>query len=90
MECSLAQGELMRLSGGERGVVLRCIAGTIWLTTGDGRDYLVQRGNSFRLGQGVSALAEALGSAEMRLEPSMHEVPTIAAVGLRTECNSFI
>jgi hypothetical protein len=69
MECSLGKGELMRLSGSERGLLLHCLSGTIWLTTGDGRDYLVLQGKSFQLQEGASALAEALDSGRIRLEP---------------------
>lgn len=83
MECSLGKGELMRLSGGERGLALRCLRGTIWLTIGDGRDYLVKQGTSFELRESASALAEALGEAEVRLEVRPHEEKGMASIALR-------
>lgn len=86
MECSLGKGELMRLSGGERGLVLRCLRGTIWLTTGDGRDYLVRQGTTFELREGASALAEALGCGEMRLEPRPEQGIPMASIALQREC----
>jgi len=64
MECSLSQGELIRLDGEKDGVILRCSSGTIWLTCGDGRDYLLSAGNCFELAAGQVAVAEALQTAE--------------------------
>jgi len=67
MECSLSQGELIRLDGEKDGVILRCTSGTIWLTCGDGRDYLLSAGNSFELAARQVAVAEALQAAECTL-----------------------
>jgi hypothetical protein len=64
MECCLAQGELIRLDGKQDGAILRCTSGTIWLTCGDGRDYLLSAGKSFELASGQYAVAEALQAAE--------------------------
>lgn len=85
MECSLKKGELTRLTGGEHGMVLHCLSGTVWLTIGDGRDYLVRQGTSFDLRQGVSALAEALGPAWMRMETLTCEAAGIAPISLHRE-----
>lgn len=67
MECSLSQGELIRLDGEKDGVILRCTSGTIWLTCGDGRDYLLSAGSTFELAAGQVAVAEALKTAECTL-----------------------
>jgi hypothetical protein len=67
MECYLAQGELIRLDGKKEGVVLRCTSGTIWLTCGDGRDYLLPVGKSFTIGARQFAVAEALQEVECTL-----------------------
>jgi len=67
MECTLKTGDLLRLSGGARGTELTCLAGTLWLTQGDGVDYLVAAGHAFRLAAGASAIVEGLGRAEFRL-----------------------
>ena len=67
MECCLAQGELIRLDGGKNGAVLRCTSGTVWLTCGDGRDYLLSAGKSFAISAGQVAVAEALHKAECTL-----------------------
>lgn len=89
MECCLGKGELIRLTGGRRGLRLRCLKGTIWLTIGDGADYLVHQGNNFELKQGVSALAEALGAAEMRLEARSCEGSSVAPVAVQQECRPY-
>jgi hypothetical protein len=71
MECCLEKGELIRLDGGNTGLILRCEGGTLWLTCGDGADYLVHAGRSFELPAGRIATAEALESAEFYLaEPA--------------------
>ena len=67
MECSLAQGELIRVAGEREGVVLRCTSGVIWVTCGDGRDYLLTAGKSFDIAAGQVAVAEALKKAECTL-----------------------
>lgn len=64
MECCLAQGELIRVDGGETGLLLRCTSGTVWLTYGDGRDYLISAGKSFEIAARRFAVAEALHAVE--------------------------
>ena len=73
MECSLGTGALLRLAGGSKGMRLHCLRGTVWLTKGDGVDYLVRQGQSFDLTCGDSALVEPPGSAELGLEPAAYE-----------------
>lgn len=68
MECNLGQGDLLRLEGKPKGVVLHCLKGTVWLTRGDGMDYLISEGRSFEMKAGTTAVVEALGSAEIRLQ----------------------
>lgn len=67
MECNLGHGDLLRLDGGPKGVAICCLKGTIWLTKGDGVDYLISHGHNFQLAAGATAVVEALGSAEIRL-----------------------
>ncbi len=67
MECCLAQGELIRLAGEKEGVVLRCTSGTLWLTCGDGRDYLLSAGMTFEVAARQTAVAEALQPVECTL-----------------------
>ncbi len=82
MECCLTKGELLRLEGGNRGLFLNCGSGTVWLTLGDGADYLVLAGKSFEIPAHRVAVVEALESAEFCLgEPqaanAMHHKPII-------------
>ena len=67
MECTLTKGELIRLDGGKGGVLLHCMAGTLWLTSGDGTDYLIKAGTSFEITTNRIAVVEALESVEFRL-----------------------
>ncbi len=83
MECCLAQGELIRLEGGKDGLVLRCLSGTVWLTKGDGMDYLVPAGKRIMLAKGESALVEALQPADLLLgDPSLSSHMVRPAIGL--------
>lgn len=86
MECCLGQGELMRLNGGSNGVLLQCLEGTVWITIGDGRDYVVRQQASFEINAGVTAIAEALGPAEIRLKLPAAGV-TATALPRRRECH---
>ena len=88
MECCLGKGELMDVAGGDRGLVLRCLKGTLWLTVGNGMDYLIYQGRCFKLGAGVTALVEALGSAEMRLEAASCEGTSVVPIGAHHACAS--
>jgi len=88
MECHLGVGELLRLEGGSEGVVLHCLKGTIWLTQGDGVDRLVQRGLSFRLAAGATAIVEALDLAELRLDASPCR-PALRPVRFQQSCRAL-
>jgi quercetin dioxygenase-like cupin family protein len=80
MECCLAQGELVRIDGERDGVTLRCTSGTIWLTCGDGRDYLLSAGKSFKIDPGHSAVAEALQTVKCTmLKTSAHSAVKVGA-----------
>lgn len=67
MECCLAQGELVKLDGGKESVTVRCTTGSVWLTKGDGVDYLIGAGSRMTLDAGESGLVEALLPAEIRI-----------------------
>jgi hypothetical protein len=68
MKCCLAQGELIRVDGEKNGVILRCTRGTVWLTCGDGRDYLLSAGRSVTIAAHQFAVAEALHASECNLD----------------------
>jgi len=78
MECSLVQGELIRIEGGAAGLIVKCISGMVWLTKGDGMDYMIAPGRRFELAKGETALAEAMKACELRLgEPSGATLKTV-------------
>lgn len=68
MECFLTKGELIRLDGGKDGLLLRCATGTVWLTRGDGADYLIYAGKSFKLSPRQVATVEALQAVKFYLD----------------------
>ena len=67
MECCLTKGELIRLDGGKGGLLLNCNAGLVWITSGNGADYLVPAGQRFEISARQMAVVEALESAEFCL-----------------------
>jgi hypothetical protein len=67
MRCSLGKGELFKLEAAS-GNCLRCLKGLLWVTVGDGRDYLVTDGCPIQRLSGKTALIEALEDSEIRLE----------------------
>jgi hypothetical protein len=69
MDCTLGKGDLLRINGQPGGVVLRCLKGTVWITNGNGIDYLVHEEGVFRLDPTATALIEALCFAEVSLKP---------------------
>ena len=73
MECCLGQGELIRVDGGKEGVMLRCSSGTVWLTCGNGVDYLLHAGKSFAVAAYQVAVVEALQAAECTLVKPLSE-----------------
>lgn len=68
MDCTLGKGDLLSINGQPREIVLRCLKGTVWITNGNGVDYLVHEGSIFRLDPAVVSVIEALGCAEVHLE----------------------
>lgn len=92
MDCSLENGELFRLGGGA-GLRLHCTKGALWITIGDGRDYVIRAGSCFELEKGCTALTEALGSAKLCVDTIGHAVDS-AGISLRdcrqtTHCGSL-
>ena len=88
MKCCLGKGELMQVAGDQRKLLLRCLSGTLWITQGDARDYLVYQGDGFQLRAGASALVEALGPAEMRLEAAPGAVASLGPMVVHQACRA--
>lgn len=81
MDCSLEKGEVLRLGGGPR-LRLHCTQGALWITVGDGRDYVIRAGCSFELEKGLTALTEALGPAKLCVETIGHATDS-ASISLK-------
>ena len=77
MECCLTKGELVRLDGGKNGLLLHCKTGMVWITSGDGADYLIRAGKRFELPASRVAVVEALESAEFRLGEALAATPIL-------------
>ena len=86
MECNLGKGDLLRLDGKPKGVVLYCLKGTVWVTKGDGMDYLISAGRNFEMKPDTTAVVEALGSAEIRLVSTVCEGVTMRAGFSQVAC----
>lgn len=72
MECHIRKGELLCLDGGQVGLKLICASGKVWVTTGDGVDYLIAGNGCFMVKRGEKALAEALEQCELSLSATGH------------------
>jgi len=67
---AIARGKLLRIERA-RGTVIHCVTGTLWVTQhGDSKDYLLGPGQVLRIENDGPALAHAVRSATLRLEPA--------------------
>lgn len=67
MLITLPENELLRIDGTHRHLSLHCLAGTIWVTDGSRRDYLLEAGRTFTMTGPGTLVVEALGRAEVQL-----------------------
>ncbi len=67
MTISLPEQELLRIDARNRTIALHCLAGTVWVTDGSGRDCLLTSGHTFRIHDAETVVVEALRKAEVRL-----------------------
>ncbi len=67
MEINLPETELLSIDGKRRPFSLHCLVGTIWVTDGSGRDYLLNAGGTVTVAGSGTVVVEALGGAEVRL-----------------------
>jgi len=72
MECCIREGELLRLDSGA-GLTLRCTSGIVWVTRGDGVDYLLTPGRCFELPRGENALVEGLQASQLYMGETVKE-----------------
>lgn len=77
MKCALKKGELIKveLSSGEN--QLRCLSGALWITTGNGVDYLLVECGFLGNLTGKQALVEALEDSELQIDRLTARIPSI-------------
>ena len=78
MRCSLQKGELFTLEAAT-GSALRCLKGSLWVTVGDGIDYLLTDCRTAQKIAGKRALIEALEDSEIRLDEKAGSTLSIIA-----------
>lgn len=66
MRWCLDRGELISLNRPETGCLV-CLQGRVWMTTGDGRDYLLRGGERRDVGEGEQIVVEAMTDAVVTL-----------------------
>lgn len=67
MNCSLQKGEIFSLEAALENE-LRCLKGHLWITVGDGIDYLVTDSCPLRRLSSKRVLIEALEDSEIRIQ----------------------
>ena len=82
MEISLPKNELLSIEGKRRPLSLACLAGTIWVTDGSGRDYLLSAGRTFTVSGSETIVVESLDGAEVRLVEGEMTAKTRSALRL--------
>nr|WP_246525121.1 DUF2917 domain-containing protein [Geomobilimonas luticola] len=65
VEIGLDNGAVLGIDGRGQGFVLRCLAGCLWVTRGDGRDYFIKAGKTMEFGRSDSVVVEAWGEARV-------------------------
>jgi hypothetical protein len=68
MEISLDNGAVMAIDGGRRQLQLICARGRLWITRGDGRDYILAPGEALAARRGESLVVESWGVSSFMLE----------------------
>lgn len=77
MKCELKKGELIKVELGMGENLLRCLSGALWITTGNGVDYLLGECGSLGNLTGRHALVEALEDSELQLDRLTAGIPLV-------------
>ena len=63
----LERNELFRLDGDQRDLIVKAVEGRIWLTqTGDPRDIILEKGQTFQVDRSGLVLLQGLPAARLR------------------------
>jgi hypothetical protein len=77
MKCALKKGELIKVELCSGGNLLRCLSGALWITTGNGVDYLLTEYGSSGNMTGKHALVEALEDSELQIDNLTAMIPSV-------------
>ncbi len=62
----LPEGAVLSLRHAAPGLLVRCLSGMVWVTQeGDSRDYILERGDTFRVERRGAVAVQALSSARI-------------------------
>ncbi len=89
MECSLSERELIWVDGEKGETVIQCRTGSVWVTRGDGADYIVRSGSCMKLSAGERCLVEALSASEIAIMNSREAGRTLCPAIRPAVCRSF-
>ena len=65
-DVQLAQGELFRLEGDQRGMLVKAMDGRAWLTqNGDNQDILLEKGEMYRINRSGRVVIQGWPSAQV-------------------------
>jgi quercetin dioxygenase-like cupin family protein len=68
MEIGLDNGAVMAIDGGRGQLQIICASGRLWITRGDGRDYILEPGEALEARRGERLVLESWGESRMVLE----------------------
>lgn len=66
MDFQLQQGELLTLNGDGRGVEVRCLSGSLWLTQ-IGQDHILRSGEVLEISRAGTVVVSAFVPASLRI-----------------------
>lgn len=68
MEISLDNGAVVAIDGGRGQLEFICVSGRLWITRGDGRDYILMPGETLAARRGESLVVESWGESRLLLD----------------------
>lgn len=74
MDFQLQQGELLCLEGDGRGVEVRCLGGSLWLTQ-IGQDHILRSGDALRISRAGKVVVTAFVPATLRIAEAAAAAP---------------
>lgn len=82
MDFQLQQGELLALDGDGRGVEVRCLSGSLWLTQ-IGQDHILRAGDVLRISRAGKVVVTAFVPVTLRIAEAAAAAPMAGGWQLR-------